>query len=274
MSRPELSVILVAHDSRDDLERSLPALALAGGDLRVEVLAVDNASSDGSVELLREWCGDGAASRTLLEGRVNEGLARAVNRALARARAPRLAVLNPDVVPAPGSLAGLAAALDAGPDVGLVLPRLNDEHGAWQPSCRTFYDPLTILARRAPLLNRWLGGSRVVRRHLMLDWDHAGERDVDWGQGAALMVRRAALARPDWLLDPRYFLYFEDVDLAWSMWDRGWRVRYVPRATMTHRYRRQSQSLVDRAALYHLASGVKFLARTRGQPPRHRGHPR
>lgn len=270
MSQPDLSLILVTHNSREDLEGCLTALPAAAGDRRLEVLAVDNASTDGTAERLREWHGDARPGHVLIENPVNEGLARAVNRGLARARAPTLAVLNPDVVPEPGSLAVLASALDAAPDVGLVLPSLLDANGERQPSCRTFYDPLTILARRTPLLNRWLQGTRVVRHHLMLDWDHGKEQDVDWGQGAALVVRRAALARPDQLFDPAYFLYFEDVDLAWSMWDRGWRVCYLPQVTMVHRYRRQSRRLLGRAAVWHLLSGLTFLVRTRGRRPRYR----
>jgi len=267
--RPGISVLLVTHDSRARLADCLAALPAAAGGRRCEVIAVDNGSADGSAAWLARWC-RGGESRRLLTNRENQGLARATNQALALAREPYLAVLNPDVVAGPGSLARLASALEAEPEVGLVLPRLVDRTGALQPSCRTFYTLGTVVARRAPVLGSRLAGGALVRRHLMLDWDHAEPRDVDWGQGAAFLLRRVALPRPDQLYDPRYFLYFEDVDLAWTLWDRGWRVRYLPQAAMVHHEHRASADLRSRTAVWHLRSGLRFWLKTRGRRPRGR----
>ena len=95
--------------------------------------------------------------------------------------------------------------------------------------------------------------------------------DVDWLLGAALFVRRQALRDPaatEPVFDPRYFLYFEDVDLSMDMWRRGWRVRYDPRLTAQHAHMRASKHLASVAARQHAAAFFKFVAKWRGLPKR------
>jgi len=93
----------------------------------------------------------------------------------------------------------------------------------------------------------------------MQDWDHASLAEVDWGLGAAMLVRRRAVTG-ERLFDERFFLYFEDVDLCLRLHRAGWKVVYNPVAVMTHQHRRDSaQARASRAKLRHLRSLVKFL---------------
>jgi len=251
-NEPEISVAVVAYNSSPWLPGCLTSLQEAGGESRLEVLVVDNASSDGSADLVRRQF----PAVKLLANRRNLGYARAVNQAAHRATGRYLLILNPDVVVGPGALEVLRAHLDRDPGVGLVAPRLLNPDGSLQYSCRRHYTWATYLLRRAPLRYLFPRHS-LVRRHLMMDWDHAGIREVDWVLGAAMMLRRDALG-PE-IMDERYFLYFEDVDLCLRLQREGWKVVYHPEATMTHEHRRESgRGVLNRRKYQHFRSWVKF----------------
>ncbi|HMB68637.1 MAG TPA: sugar transferase, partial [bacterium] len=114
--------------------------------------------------------------------------------------------------------------------------------------------------RRTPV-GRLFPKSRVVRDHLMMDWDHDTPREVDWMLGACLMVRREAITDVG-LMDERFFMYFEDVDWCYRMKQHGWRVVYVPDARMKHVHRRESATgggLLNRRLLAHLGSMFRFF---------------
>ena len=93
----------------------------------------------------------------------------------------------------------------------------------------------------------------------MLDWNHETLSAVDWGLGAAMLIRRDAVGVED-LLDERFFLYFEDVDLCIRMWKKGWKVLYNPKACMIHDHRRESAvHWWHPAKRHHFISLIKFL---------------
>jgi len=93
----------------------------------------------------------------------------------------------------------------------------------------------------------------------MKDWDHSVPREVDWVIGAAMMVRREAIAHEAFILDERFFLYFEDVDLCRSLRIRNWSVFYVPSSVMVHHHQRSSATgFISMAKLHHLKSWIKF----------------
>jgi GT2 family glycosyltransferase len=262
----DLTVVVVTYESSHRLRDCLSSLERAAFEPGLEVVVVDNGSSDGSAELVRRdypWV-------DLLVNETNLGLARAANRGARRAAGRYLMLLNPDVVVGPGSLAVLHRYLEENPAVALAAPRLLNPDGSLQHSCRRHYTLATYLLRRAPL--RYLFPRHpVVRRHLMLDWDHAGVREVDWVLGAAMMLRREAVGEP--VLDQRYFLYFEDVDLCLRLQRQGWKVVYHPGAEMLHHHERGSgRDFLNRRKYHHFKSWLKFeckhaLARP-GRSPR------
>ncbi len=253
---PDLSVIIVSYRTPEHLRRCLEVLAAQPGGREREILVVDNASGDESPEVARSFSGV-----RLIETGANLGFAGGVNRGLAEARGRFLAVLNPDIQVHPGSLDRLVDFLEAHPGTGLAAPKLLNPDGSLQYSCRRFYTLSTILLRRT-VLGRLFPRAGALRRHLMLDYDHASARAVDWVAGAAMVVRREALddVGP---MDERYFLYFEDVDWCTRMQARGWLVHYVPESVMTHHWQRASRNL-GLAARRHLGSGLRFYDRWGG----------
>jgi len=220
---PDLSVVIANWNTADLVVDCLASLAPADASrqgLSVEVVVVDNASTDDSVARVR------AAFPTvgLLPLGENRGYAAANNAGIAASRGRVVTLLNPDTRVPPGALARLVARLDERPDAGAVGPRLLRPDGTAQPFAFGGDPTPAYLARRALL--------RALGRPAH-DWSTDRAQDVDWVSGACLTARREAIddAGP---LDEGYFMYFEDNDWCLRMRRAGWRVVYDPGVEITH----------------------------------------
>ena len=208
-----------------DCVRSLLADTSAGGPPHVVV--VDNGSSDGSAA---EVAGSLPAV-TILHPGANLGYARAANLGIAATDAAVVAVCNPDLEVTEGAAAALVRRLVSESDLGAVGPMIRNTDGTIYPSARSV--PQVRDAIGHGLLGLVWRTNPFTRRYRQLDADPRRPRDVDWVSGAAVWLRREALATVGgW--DERYFMYVEDVDLCWRLRQRGWRVAYEPDAVITH----------------------------------------
>ncbi len=225
---PDVSVIVVSYETADLLAACLESVRAAAAEgVSVETFVVDNASRDGSPELVeREF-----PEVRLVRHGWNAGFAAGCNVGLALARGRHVLLLNPDAELLPGALATLVAHLDEHPQVGYCGPRLEDAAGRTQPSARRF--PTVFSSAWA-----MLGGPqrRPGSRHTVdLHAAHGYERDLraDWLSGACLLVRREAIddVGP---LDDGFFLYFEELDWCRRMADAGWEGAWVAGATARH----------------------------------------
>lgn len=191
------------------------------------MVVVDNASSDGSAAVA------GRHPVCLVVNDENRGYARAMNQALAGSRAGVLIALNPDTVPAPGSLDRLVRALrDGDPDVGLVAPKLLHPDGRVQHSVHRF--PTPAIYALSWFVPRFLQRGWLAQR-FWLDGRAAHDRaqDVDWVIGAVHVIRAAALGSRS-PYDERWFMYVEDLELCWWLSQRGWRRRLEAAAEVVH----------------------------------------
>jgi GT2 family glycosyltransferase len=253
-----LSIILVNYKSSGYLASCLASIKGSFNKNNYEIIVVDNSPMDGSCRLLQ----DKFPNILLIENIDNMGFARAVNQGSIRAKGKYLLVTNPDIIFSPGSIGKMLILMETHRDVGVLLPKLINPDGSLQFSCRTFYDFATILFRRTPL-GKIFPDHRIIRQHLMMDWNHDELREVDWGLGACMMVRREAL-KGQKLFDERFFLYFEDVDLCYRMKEEGWKVVYYPGAVITHHHVRHSAiSVLNRAKWEHFRSMIKFFLKHR-----------
>ena len=97
----------------------------------------------------------------------------------------------------------------------------------------------------------------LVREHLMMDWNHETVREVDWMLGACMMVRTEAITDVG-LMDERFFMYFEDVDWCYRMWEAGWEVHLLPELQLVHGFRRSS-TRVSRSLIHHVRSFFRLV---------------
>ncbi len=224
----DLSVSIVSFRTPELLRQCLGALALESEQLELEVTVVDNASGDGSVELVRSEFPD---VRIVANAR-NAGFGAAHNQVLRRARGRYCVVLNSDAALCPGALRALVDVMDADPCLGACGPKLRYPTGSLQSSRRRFPTVAGLFIESTQLQRFWPDNA-VLRRYYVQDRSDAVAQDVDWLVGACLCLRTEAL-RQVGLFDERYFMYSEEIDLCRRLRAAEWRVRYVPQAEVVH----------------------------------------
>jgi N-acetylglucosaminyl-diphospho-decaprenol L-rhamnosyltransferase len=260
-TRPLVSVLVVSYNVREHLERclaSVEACAAQESTIAVETIVVDNASRDGSAEMVRAHF---PGVRLMVNG-TNVGFTCAVNQGLAVAQGAAVLLLNPDAELMEEALGALWGELQAHRDVAVVGPKVLNSDGTVQPSRRTFPD-LTIAFVESTILQRVLGDLPALRRYYCRDLPEDEPQDVDWLTGACLLVRREAIEQVGGL-DERFFMYFEEVDWCWRMRRAGWRVRYQPAARVVHHSSRSADQDVTRRHIHFNTSKWRFYAKHYG----------
>jgi N-acetylglucosaminyl-diphospho-decaprenol L-rhamnosyltransferase len=256
---PGTSVIVVSYNVRSLLERCLASIPAEAAGRPVEVIVVDNASTDGTVAAVRT----AFPMVTVLAEAINQGFTVANNRGVAASRGASLLFLNPDAELTPGALDRLVAELGAHPDVAVVGPRLRFPSGKPQSSRRRFPTPLTALVE-STVLQRWWPTAPTLRRYYLLDHSDDRSQDVDWLVGACLLVRRAAFAGLGGF-DERFFMYSEELDFCRRARAAGWRVRYLPAAEVIHHEGKSSEQNLARRAQRFQESKCRYFEKYYGQ---------
>jgi GT2 family glycosyltransferase len=220
-----LDIVIVSYNTREDLARSLASLAAHPPAGLETTFVVDNASADGSADMVRaSW----PAVHLIALDR-NVGFAAANNTAIRRSSADRVLLLNSDTIVPAGAIDALAGRLEA---TGAVAagPRLADADGRPEISFGPMLSPWAEWRQRRLMRLAARRDAEAVRTVARLTGE---ERDVDWVSGACLLVDRAAAVAAG-LLDERYFMYEEDVDFCAALRARGGRILFTPAATITH----------------------------------------
>jgi len=230
MPSADLSISVVSYRTPELLRACLQALAIERSAVgpALEVTVVDNASGDGSVDLVRAefpWV-------RVIENAKNVGFGAAHNQALRGSTAPYLLVLNSDTTVVPGALATLVGYLDAHPEVAVAGPLLRHPDGSVQPSRRRFPTVATLFVESTQVQRFWPENA-VLRRYYLADRSDDVEQEVDWLAGACLCVR-ARVVEDLGLFDERYFMYSEELDLCRRYKAAGFKVAYVPSAEVRH----------------------------------------
>ena len=239
---PEYAVVILTWNSRRHIERCLQSLAEASS-RSLQLIVVDNASSDGTADLV----GAIAPDAELLKNSRNRGVAAARNQGLQRVRAPYAILLDDDTCVEPGAFDLLLEYLDRRPEVGLAGPRLVLPDGSIQPSCQLFPTVRDKLVRQLP---QPLGAPLLAEVELR-DRDHRKTFEVDYVVGACQAIRMEALREMGWL-DDRIFYGPEDVDVCLRLQLSGYGVVYLGEAVVRHECQRVTRHRLDRLAWHHL----------------------
>jgi hypothetical protein len=272
-----VTAVVVSFNVAPLLEPCLRSLYQAAGELRargdhVDVVVVDNASADDSAVLVRRRFPDAR----LIENVRNLGFGAACNQGAAAEGRPGecagdeqrqgsgkfILFLNPDAVLAPGALAALLARLHATPRAAVAGPRVVYPDGRPQPTRRRFPRPVDLLLESTPL--EWRGPDWApLRRWRMVDATEGVAGAVDWLSGACLLVRREAFDAVGGF-SPRFFMYFEEVDLARRLAALGWETWYEPAATVVHHHGRSADQDVAARDRHYYGSKYRYAGRYYG----------
>ena len=226
---PKVAIAVVSWNTRDLLERCLASMQPEAERGLAEVWVVDNASTDGSPELVRERYG----WVRLVASDENLGFGSAVNLVAERTSTDWIAPANADIALREGALDALLAAGERDPGAGAIAPRLVLPDGETQHSVFAFPSiPFAlVLQSGAARLSRRLGD----RYALLGYWDKTRARRVPWAVAAFLIVRREAWDQAGGF-DERQWMYAEDLDLGWRLRQAGWATRFEPAAVVDHEH--------------------------------------
>ena len=247
-----ICVVVVSYNSRERLRTCVEGLAGRPG---IEVVVVDNASPDGSLEAIEDLPVTG------LQLDRNGGFAHGCNAGWRTRKGDFVLFLNPDATIAEADVRRLASVLDAEPRVAAVAPKILHSTGELDfsqrrfPRLRSTYAQAFFLHR---VFARALWADETVRR--LEEYERPGS--PEWVSGACMLVRRRALEELGGL-DESFFLYCEDTDLCRRLWDAGHEVRFEPTATAVH----EGGASAPRPSLIPVlvSSRVRYASKHRGR---------
>lgn len=234
----DLSVCIVNWNGGDFLRFCVGSIYDGSGCLDLEVIIVDNGSTDGSAaEIGRLF-----PEATIIEHGQNEGFAAANNIAIDRSRGRYLLFLNPDTVADPGSIERMVSFLDEEREIGVLGCKLyHPITGTVESSARSNPDPLPLFWNLI-YLDRFFPSSPVFGRYRMSYRSENERREVDWVTGACMLARREAVETVGGF-DSRFFMYCEDIDICYRIKANKWKVYYLPEAKVGHYRGRSSEQL-------------------------------
>lgn len=271
----DLAIVILSYNTAGLLRDCLHSVGARQGDFRCAVCVVDNASTDGSAEMVQREFPD----VQLLINRVNVGYSAGNNVGLRwfgfghsakdgdKGQLPRYALLlNPDTVTPPTTFAEMITFMDAHPQIGVAGPRVRLLDGSLDLACRRSFPTPQVSFYRMLGLNRLFPRVRRFNEYNLTHLPEDAVHPVDSVVGAYMQVRREAIEQAG-LLDERFFMYGEDLDWAKRMKDTGWEVWYNGQSEITHVKRAASSQSAKARIDFYEAMWLFYQKHYRQQTP-------
>jgi GT2 family glycosyltransferase len=257
----QLSVIIVNYNVREFLDHALTSIRKAMRGIRGEILVVDNASDDGSVDMLRRRYPDVVR----IVNSTNVGFAKANNLALRRARGAYLLLINPDTIVQEDTFRVMLKFFEEHPNVGLAGCKILNPDGSFQLACRRSFPTPWVAFTKIVGLSALFPGSKLFGRYNLTYLNPDESYEVDAVSGSFMMLRREVYERVGGL-DEDFFMYGEDLDWCYRIQQAGWKIYYVPQTQIIH-YKGEStrRSNIDELKAFYEAMELfvkKHLSRS------------
>ena len=246
----DISVIIVSYNVRQLLIACLQSVIDTITGVDYEIIVVDNASGDRSVDVVTK----SFPQTKVISNDENVGFARANNQGYAVSRGDFLLLLNPDTTVKLGAIESVLEFMKNAPDAGMAVCRLLNPNGTLQKSIRRFPSVGEHLAR-ALFIDRLV--FREYRRNV---YYRTSPFEIDYSVGAFMMVRRKAI-REMVLLDPEFFMYAEEKDLALRLREKGWKTYFAPLGEIIHFAEQSTTQMALEMFLELQRSQIKFFNR-------------
>ncbi|OGI16400.1 MAG: hypothetical protein A3J63_01810 [Candidatus Moranbacteria bacterium RIFCSPHIGHO2_02_FULL_40_12b] len=267
----DLTIAINGYRNPELLKLCIKSIRRNVKNVNYELIVTDSATEEETELMMREEF----PGIKFFPSRINIGFQGMVKKSIEQSQGEYLLLLNNDIIVRENSVEAILEFMKKNPDVGIAGPQLLNFNDTLQYSCFRFYKPITILYRRT-----FLGKFSFAKKHLdwflMKDYDHKKIKEVDWLMGSALLVSRKAVSKAG-LMDPRFFMYMEDVDWCRRFWENGYKVIYYPEAKMYHYHGKASAKggfigslLFNKLTWIHINSAIKYFKKYKDKPiPRH-----
>ncbi len=223
----ELSIIIVSYNSLGYLRECLDSIYSHPPGKDFDIVVVDNASSDGTNGYIRKNHPD----VILITNKKNKGFAAANNQAIKTTDSKYILLINSDCEVYEDSINKLTDYMDKNPRVAAAGPKIINSDGSVQYSCRRF--PSFFGAAAHTVLTHIYPANPISRKYMMADVSRDEPFSVDWVSGSCMIIRRESLKETG-PLDENYFMYVEDIDICYRMWQNEWEVHYMPYSEVLH----------------------------------------
>ncbi len=255
VNRPseKLSIVIVNYNVKSSLKKCLESIFKCEKDTELEVTVVDNNSKDKSQEMLKR----DFPQVKLIENKRNLGFSAGCNQGIRESRGRYILLLNPDTQFTPGGFKKMMDFMSSKPQAGICGPKMADGEGNLQFSCRSFPSYLTAISSRQSILNRIFPENFLSQKYLLKNRDHSQVAEVDWVSGSCLLVKREMFKKVG-LLDERFYMYVEDVDLCYRAKMAGFSVFYFPQVVVIHHVGKSTQKRKLRMLVEHHRSMYHF----------------
>ncbi|MBV6477858.1 MAG: N-acetylglucosaminyl-diphospho-decaprenol L-rhamnosyltransferase [Ignavibacteria bacterium] len=230
--KSELSVVIVTWNSGNEICGCLNSVISSAGSRNIKIIVVDNNSSDNTIELVEDIIRNNLIPIKLIINDENKGFTYACNQAMDIYSAENILLLNPDARIHRDSLIKLSDKLNSNDKIGAIAPKLLNDDGSIQRSCRRF-PKYSDMFFEMTLLSAIFSKSQRFNRWKMVDFSHDKESEVEQPMGAALMIKSSVLDKTG-NFDEDFKMFFNDVDLCKRITEKGYKILFFPEAVFYH----------------------------------------
>ncbi len=255
----DLSIIIVSYQRLDCLRKCIQSIVDTVKTIPYEIIVVDNQSDDGIPEAIRQEF----PNLRMIENTENLGFARGNNQGILISGGKYVLLLNNDTEALPEAIDTLVNVMNNSSKVGLLGCRLLNPDLTIQQSYGRMLNPVVQLGQKLYTNKIYANPGNPIAKSLLTRW-HSLEKDVDWVRGACMLLRREALAQVG-LMDERFFMFLEDVDLGAQIRKAGWKVRFTPKASIIHHEGASVSKNFLKSALEYRKSQLYFYEKYYGK---------
>ena len=253
----ELSIVIVSWNTKDVLYDCLQSVYSQPCRIEFEVIVIDNASSDGSVDMVESEF----PQAKIIANTENRGFAAANNQGIAIAKGQYLLLLNSDTVVLDNAIAKTISFADVQPEAGVIGCRVLNGDSSLQPTCFMFPSLLNLLMASI-YLYKIFQKNRFFGRERMMWWNRNDVREVDVVDGCFMLVRHEAIEQIG-IMDEQFFMYSEETDWCYRFKQAGWKVLFTPVAEIIHFGGQSSKQVAPQMILQLRGSILLFFKKHR-----------